>query len=128
MNKLLVTGSSGLIGSEVVSHFCGLGWRVHGVDNNMRADFFGAQGDTRWNQQRLNEAHKSLPITNSISETAAVLRSWKTIRPDMIVHAAAQPSHDLAAIAVRRFRRQRSRYAQYAGSTRAQRRTQCSCT
>ena len=47
MKTLLVTGSSGLIGSEVVAHFCGLGWRVYGVDNNMRADFFGPQGDTR---------------------------------------------------------------------------------
>jgi len=42
--KLLVTGSSGLIGSEVVEHFGGLGWDVHGVDNNMRADFFGQGG------------------------------------------------------------------------------------
>jgi nucleoside-diphosphate-sugar epimerase len=59
MNRktLLVTGSSGLIGSEVVEHFCRLGWDVHGVDNNMRADFFGPQGDTRWNLQRLQAAH-----------------------------------------------------------------------
>ena len=41
-----------MIGSEVVAHFCGLGWRVYGVDNNMRADFFGPSGDTRWNQRR----------------------------------------------------------------------------
>ena len=53
--KLLVTGSSGLIGSEVVTYFAGEGWEVHGVDNNMRADFFGAQGDTRWNLGRLQE-------------------------------------------------------------------------
>src|SRR5215475_12018792 len=51
--KILVTGSSGLIGSEVVDYFCRLRWEVHGVDNNMRADFFGAGGDTRWNQRRL---------------------------------------------------------------------------
>jgi CDP-paratose 2-epimerase len=44
MSKLLVTGSSGLIGSEVVAYFSRLGWEVHGVDNNMRADFFGAFG------------------------------------------------------------------------------------
>ncbi|GEM_PF-5630880 len=49
----LVTGSSGLIGSEVVDYFCRLGWSVHGMDNNMRADFFGPGGDTRWNQRRL---------------------------------------------------------------------------
>lgn len=52
---LLVTGSSGLIGSEVVSRFATVGWRVFGVDNNQRADFFGPQGDTRWNQRRLVE-------------------------------------------------------------------------
>ena len=57
MPKLLVTGSSGLIGSEVVDYFCKLGWEVHGVDNNMRADFFGSGGDTRWNQQRLQATH-----------------------------------------------------------------------
>jgi CDP-paratose 2-epimerase len=54
--KLLVTGSSGLIGSEVVTYFATQGWEVHGVDNNMRADFFGPQGDTRWNLQRLKES------------------------------------------------------------------------
>jgi CDP-paratose 2-epimerase len=47
MNTLLVTGSSGLIGSEVVEYFCTLDWQVRGVDNNMRADFFGPEGDTR---------------------------------------------------------------------------------
>src|SRR6266568_2587236 len=56
MDRLLVTGSSGLIGSEVVTFFCEQGWKVFGVDNNMRADFFGAQGDTRWNRARLQAA------------------------------------------------------------------------
>ena len=53
MKKTLVTGSSGLIGSEVCRYFDAMGWWVHGVDNNQRAVFFGAQGDTRWNQQQL---------------------------------------------------------------------------
>ena len=54
--KLLVTGSSGLIGSEVCMYFSReLGYEIHGVDNNQRAVFFGPQGDTRWNQQRLSE-------------------------------------------------------------------------
>ena len=56
MKKLLVTGSSGLIGSEVTTFFAERGWDVHGVDNNMRAEFFGPDGDTRWNQRRLEEA------------------------------------------------------------------------
>lgn len=98
MKKLLVTGSSGLIGSEVVAHFSQLGWKVFGVDNNMRADFFGPQGDTRWNQMRLTEkwadfTHRELDIR----DRAAVLNALEEIRPDMIVHTAAQPSHDLAA-------------------------------
>ena len=58
MKKLLVTGASGLIGSEVCIHFHHLGWEIHGVDNNQRAVFFGPSGDTRWNQQRLQESIK----------------------------------------------------------------------
>ena len=58
MVKLLVTGSSGLIGSEVCLHFASLGWQIHGLDNNQRAVFFGSQGDTRWNQQRLQSLIK----------------------------------------------------------------------
>ena len=50
--NILVTGSSGLIGSEVVSYFAGQEAEVHGADNNQRADFFGPGDDTRWNQQR----------------------------------------------------------------------------
>src|SRR5688572_22540422 len=52
-NTILVTGASGLIGSEVSTYFAHQGYQVHGVDNNQRAVFFGPQGDTRWNQQRL---------------------------------------------------------------------------
>ena len=96
--KLLVTGSSGLIGSEVVSYFCSLGWDVHGVDNNMRADFFGPQGDTRWNQERLKAQFSSFQHHElDIRDRKAVLACLEQLRPDMIVHAAAQPSHDLAA-------------------------------
>ena len=61
MKRMLVTGSNGLIGSEMVRHFHEFGWEVHGVDNNMRAEFFGPQGDTRWNQQRLVDAIPALP-------------------------------------------------------------------
>ncbi len=49
----LITGSSGLIGSEAVTFLDERGWTVHGVDNNMRRDFFGQDGDTTWNLQRL---------------------------------------------------------------------------
>lgn len=96
--KLLVTGSSGLIGSEVCVHFSKLGWEVHGVDNNQRAVFFGPQGDTRWNQERLQQdlpgfVHHELDIR----DRTGVLALLKDVKPDAIVHTAAQPSHDRAA-------------------------------
>jgi CDP-paratose 2-epimerase len=96
--KLLVTGSSGLIGSEVCVHFSALGWEIHGVDNNQRAVFFGPQGDTRWNQERLE---KNLPGFQhhelDIRDRAGVLALLQKVKPDAIVHTAAQPSHDRAA-------------------------------
>ena len=98
MKSLLVTGSSGLIGSEVVTHFSESGWSVHGVDNNMRADFFGPGGDTRWNTQRLKDQYPSFSHHElDIRDRAGVQALLKELRPDAIVHTAAQPSHDLAA-------------------------------
>jgi len=98
MKTLLVTGSSGLIGSEVCVHFAQLGYRLHGVDNNQRAVFFGAQGDTRWNQQRLqSELPGFIHHELDIRDRAGVLALLKEVRPSAIVHTAAQPSHDRAA-------------------------------
>ena len=98
MKKLIVTGSNGLIGSEVVSYFDARGWQVIGVDNNMRRDFFGERGDTRWNQARL-EAHcqNFRHYELDIRDRNGVLALLEATKPDLIVHAAAQPSHDLAA-------------------------------
>ena len=96
--KVLITGSSGLIGSEVVAYFAGRGHEVIGVDNNMRADFFGASGDTRWNQQRLVERFPGFEHREvDIRDRQSVIRTVAAIRPDLLVHTAAQPSHDLAA-------------------------------
>jgi len=98
MRSILITGSSGLIGSEVTTFFHEQGFQTHGVDNNQRAVFFGPQGDTRWSQQRLTEClpnfrHHELDIRNR----QGVLDLVKGIRPVVIIHTAAQPSHDRAA-------------------------------
>jgi CDP-paratose 2-epimerase len=95
--KVLVTGSSGLIGSEAVRYFDGCRWQVYGIDNNMRADFFGPEGDTTWNLRRLEATcrrfeHRPLDIR----DRAAMLRVVADIMPDLLIHCAAQPSHDLA--------------------------------
>ncbi len=96
--RALVTGSSGLIGSEVVSHFAAEGHHVYGVDNNMRADFFGPAGDTRWNQRRLEERYPTFRHRElDVRRREAVLACVEELRPDLVVHAAGQPSHDLAA-------------------------------
>jgi CDP-paratose 2-epimerase len=96
---LLVTGSSGLIGSAVCEYFAQeLGGAVHGVDNNQRAVFFGPTGDTRWNQQRLTRELRGFTHHElDIRDRAGVLALVKSLRPDAIVHTAAQPSHDRAA-------------------------------
>jgi len=98
MKRILVTGSSGLIGSEVCVHFAGKKWEVHGIDNNQRAIFFGEQGDTRWNQRRLqgllsNFHHHEIDIRNREGLIALI----REIKPNVIIHTAAQPSHDKAA-------------------------------
>jgi CDP-paratose 2-epimerase len=98
MKKMLVTGSSGLIGSEVVSFFAEAGWDIYGMDNNMRADFFGPQGDTRWNQERLSTMYKNFHHNEiDIRDRQTVAEFVIQLKPDAIVHTAAQPSHDLAA-------------------------------
>ena len=96
--KILVTGSSGLIGSEVCTFFSNLGHIIHGIDNNQRSIFFGPQGDTSW---RLKELKDTLPSFQhhelDIRDRSKVLALVKEITPDAIVHTAAQPSHDKAA-------------------------------
>jgi CDP-paratose 2-epimerase len=96
--KVLVTGSAGLIGSEAVEFFDGLGFAVHGIDNNLRASFFGPSGDTTWNRQRLEATcrgyvHHDLDIRDREGVDDLVHAGAF----DLVIHAAAQPSHDLAA-------------------------------
>ena len=98
VRTILISGSSGLIGSEVARHFDTLGWRVHGIDNNQRAVFFGPAGDTRWNQQRLTATLRSFTHHEiDLRDRDGILQLVADIKPDAIVHTAAQPSHDRAA-------------------------------
>lgn len=98
MKKMLVTGSSGLIGSQVAEYFAEQGWAIHGLDNNQRAVFFGQEGDTRWRQQQLQSMLKDFTHHEiDLRDRQGILECVEQIRPDAIVHTAAQPSHDRAA-------------------------------
>jgi CDP-paratose 2-epimerase len=98
LKRLLVTGSSGLIGSEMCCYFAARGWKIHGLDNNQRAVFFGPQGDTRWNQERLASSIRGFEHHEmDLRDRDGILALVNSIRPNAIVHAAAQPSHDKAA-------------------------------
>jgi CDP-paratose 2-epimerase len=95
--RVLVTGSSGLIGSAAVEHFDRQGCQVFGIDNNMRRLFFGAPGDTLWNLKRLSESTKHFTHSDiDIRDRSALDRFFKSTRFDLVVHCAAQPSHDKA--------------------------------
>jgi len=96
--KALITGSSGLIGSELVSYLDTRGWTVHGLDNNMRRDFFGEDGDTTSNLRRLlSDTRRFEHHDLDVRDRDAVGVLFAGVRPDLVVHCAAQPSHDLAA-------------------------------
>jgi CDP-paratose 2-epimerase len=96
--KLLVTGSAGLIGSEVCTFFALRDWDIHGVDNNQRAVFFGPDADTLWNRNRLERELPSYTHHDvDIRDREGMLALLRDVQPDAIVHAAAQPSHDWAA-------------------------------
>jgi CDP-paratose 2-epimerase len=95
---VLITGSCGLIGSEVAMFFARQGFRVTGIDSNHRAVFFGPEGDTSWMlgllKQRIPDyTHAALDIRNRDE----LLPFVASLKPDLIIHAAAQPSHDRAA-------------------------------
>ena len=98
MKKMIITGSAGLIGSEAARRYDAAGYAVVGIDNNMRQYFFGADGDTRWQRDRLkaecrNYAHADIDIR----DRRGVLDLFEQVRPSAVIHCAAQPSHDLAA-------------------------------
>src|SRR6185437_286721 len=95
--KILVTGSSGVIGCEAVADFDRQGHDVVGVDNNMRREFFGAAGDTLWNLERLKKSTKRFQhAALDIRDRAGIDELFRAHKFDLIVHCAAQPSHDKA--------------------------------
>jgi CDP-paratose 2-epimerase len=96
----IVSGSCGLIGSETVGFFCEKGFEVVGIDNNMRKVFFGQDGSILWNKKRLlkqykNYRHQAIDIRDEVKINRLFKRLGKDIA--LIIHAAAQPSHDWAA-------------------------------
>jgi CDP-paratose 2-epimerase len=100
MNIALITGSSGLVGSEAAFFFHNKKFKIIGIDNNYRKYFFGKNGDTSWKKRELkrkipNYTHFSKDIRNFNSLKKIFIKFSKKIK--VIVHAAAQPSHDWAA-------------------------------
>jgi CDP-paratose 2-epimerase len=101
MSVALITGAAGLIGSEAARHFAGHGLDVIGIDNDMRRRFFGREASTRWQRRRLKEElgasyrHASLDIRDDAAINKLLRRYGKHIA--LVIHAAAQPSHDWAA-------------------------------
>jgi len=99
-DKVLITGSAGLIGGEAVDFFCKKGYDVIGLDNDMRSSFFGDDASTKWNRNRLEKKHKNFNNHNvDIRDKRLVHKLFKMYGDDikLIIHAAAQPSHDWAA-------------------------------
>jgi CDP-paratose 2-epimerase len=96
--KALVTGACGLIGSEVSLYLARHGLRIVGIDNNQRAVFFGPEGDTSWSLQRLRTNIRDYQHFDiDIRDRGTILEMVASVRPDVIIHTAAQPSHDRAA-------------------------------
>jgi CDP-paratose 2-epimerase len=95
--KVMVTGSSGLIGSTAVRHWDSLGADVIGVDNDMRQVFFGDQGSTRWNLELLlSQTRKFRSHAIDIRDREAIFELIRNHKPSLVIHCAAQPSHDKA--------------------------------
>lgn len=100
MSVAIVTGSSGLIGSETVRFLHEKGLEVVGIDNNMRKYFFGEDGSTEWNTKALQQSlQRFTHVAADIRDQDAIFELFKRYqgRVSLVVHAAAQPSHDWAA-------------------------------
>ena len=101
MSVVLITGSCGLVGSESVKFFCEKGFDVLGIDNNYRKFFFGIDGDTSWVKKNLIRKYKTYSHFNyNIKNYSSLEKIFKRYKKKikLIIHSAAQPSHDLAKI------------------------------
>lgn len=96
--NLLVTGSAGLIGSQSVKFFAKKGFDVYGIDNNMREYFFGESASTEWSRKRLKKDLKDQyhHFNIDIRDFEGLQKLFKKVKFDLIIHTAAQPSHDWA--------------------------------
>lgn len=101
MSVVIITGSAGLIGSEATNYFAKKGFDIIGIDNDMRRVFFGDDASTTWNRKRLEESIGSKYIHKSIDirDTEGIYQLFAEYAQDiaLIIHTAAQPSHDWAA-------------------------------
>jgi CDP-paratose 2-epimerase len=100
MKTAIITGSAGLIGSESVRFFAEKGFLIVGIDNDMRKVFFGEDASTRWNRDRLKEEiHEYVHFDMDIRDEQKIERLFSKYNKDieLIIHTAAQPSHDWAA-------------------------------
>ena len=96
--KLLVTGSAGLIGSEAVRFFSRKNYEIFGIDNDMRAYFFGKEASTDWNRKKLEESHLNYKhLSIDIRDEKKIEKVFRQNKFDVVIHTAAQPSHDWAA-------------------------------
>lgn len=97
-NKIIITGAAGLIGSEAVKFYAKKGWNVYGIDNNMRKTFFGEKGSVEKNIKNLIAKFKNFKHFNvNIVNQFKIEELFEQIKPNAIIHCAAQPSHDKAA-------------------------------
>jgi CDP-paratose 2-epimerase len=99
-DTVLVTGSAGLIGSEATRFFSAQGYKVVGIDNDMRSRFFGREASTEWNRRRLERDFATYRhVSADIRDRDAMDTLFREIAPGLalIIHTAAQPSHDWAA-------------------------------
>jgi CDP-paratose 2-epimerase len=100
LSTVIITGSAGLVGSEAAAHFHSLGWDVIGIDNDMRARFFGPEASTRWMSERLlsdlpGYVHHEVDIRDEAGIERVVRGAGSEL--ELVIHTAAQPSHDWAA-------------------------------